>query len=101
MINKYLMLMWIALFIGACTPKVIEKPVEIIKYETVQVEKPRPIIPKPDPVKMRSVTWKAIIYENIPYFALTIADYEKLSLNMNDLRLYIQQSNSIISKLQQ
>jgi hypothetical protein len=82
-------------------------PVEIT---TVATSRPALILPKSDPITTRNVQWIVITRENaeekfaelevagnsVVIIGLAGADYENLALNLNDLRTFIQQQNSII-----
>ena len=76
----------------------VMEPVEIIKYKTVQVKIPAPTYPRPDQVKMRPVVWKVTSQENTPLFSLDTNNYKNLTLNLNDLRAYIEQTNKLVYK---
>jgi hypothetical protein len=94
-----------ALFLAACgsTP-------EPIQISTTPVQRPELVLPAADPVRMRDVNWVIITRENYEsvfgelvaagdnavLIGLTDRGYENLSLNLNDLRTYIQQQNAII-----
>lgn len=86
------------LLLGACSPKtqVVEKPVEVIRYKTVEVAAPKPILPRIEPVKMRPVKWSVINQDENTYFALDKYGYEALSMNMNDIRAYIQKTQKVM-----
>lgn len=86
------------------------KPVEEIKVSATPVDKPRLILPEADKLNLRKVNWIVVTPDNIDevfeslnnerkalsLFALTEDGYESISLNVNDLRVLIQQLNSII-----
>ena len=94
------------LFVAACGAKAPEP----IKISTSPVERPELVLPEADPVKLRDVNWVVITDENyetvfkeladsgenIVLIGLTDKGYQNLSLNLNDLRTYIQQQNAII-----
>lgn len=75
------------------------------------VDRPRLELPNIDPIRAREVNWIVITPENaeevfkkieasgkpIVVFALLDNGYEALSLNLNDLRTYIQQQKIIIT----
>lgn len=92
------LLLLLAIALTGCATNTQIKPVEIIKYETRTVEKPRQILPVPDQIKMREVKWNVIQKDNKPYFALDAKNYENLSLNLNDLRAFMSQTLVIIQK---
>lgn len=71
---------------------------------------PELILPNADPITTRPVEWIVVTQENyeqvfdrlrndqqnVVLFGLTEQGYQNLSLNLNDLRTFIQQQNSII-----
>ena len=88
----------IVLFVSACSTqqKVVEKPVEVVRYKTVEVPAPKPIIPHIEPVKMRPLKWSVINQDDNTYFALDKYGYEALSLNLNDIRAYMQKTQKVM-----
>ena len=82
-------------------------PVEIT---TVATSRPALVLPKADPIITRNIEWVVITRDNVEekflelgvagnsvvIIGLAGADYENLALNLNDLRTFIQQQNSII-----
>lgn len=86
------------------------KATEEIKVSAKPVEKPRLILPEADILRLREVNWIVVTPDNVDevfeslntdrkalaLFALTEDGYESISLNVNDLRVLIQQLNSII-----
>lgn len=105
-IMKAYILTAVLLFVAACGAKAPEP----IKISTSPVERPELVLPEADPVKLRDVNWVVITDENyetvfkeladsgenIVLIGLTDKGYQNLSLNLNDLRTYIQQQNAII-----
>jgi len=101
---KYLMLLSLILFVSACGTK------EKVITQTEFIEKSVPIQQHPDPVNMLDVDFFVVTEDNLDAFikefksnnyelvfiALTVKDYENLSLNIADLRRYIQQQKLII-----
>ena len=91
--------------LSACGTR--ERPIEI---STTPVEKPTLTLPQPDQIITRPVEWIIINrgnYEevfaklekeggNVVLFGLTDKGYENLSLNINDIRTFIQQQRAII-----
>lgn len=67
----------------------------VTKY-TVAVESPEQILPTPDQLKLRILDWKVLKYDETTYFALDSDNYKKHAMNMNDIRAYMQQVNSIM-----
>lgn len=86
------------------------KPVEEIQVSAKPVDKPELVLPYADPITTRDVKWVIITPENyesvfsnlsksgeaVVLFALTSDGYENLSLNLSDIRAFIQQQQAII-----
>ena len=95
----------LVLFLSACAtqPKTIE-------ISSKPIDKPTLVLPTADALNLREVKWIIITPENaeqvlktlpttggkVAVFALTDKGYQNLSLNINDLRTYVQQLQSII-----
>lgn len=105
--KKYTLTAILALgFLAACGPN---RP-ETIEISTSPVEKPTLVVPSADSLNLRTVRWTILTPENfdekisvlfsrgtpVVLFALTENGYENLSLNLNDLRTYIEQQKRII-----
>ena len=74
------------------------------------VDRPELVLPNPDRIQTRSIDWVIITPDNaeevferiratgrpVTFFALTEQGYEALALNLNDLRTFIQQLQTII-----
>ena len=74
------------------------------------VDRPELVLPNPDRIQTRPVDWVVITPDNaeevferiratgrpVTFFALTESGYEALALNLNDLRTFIQQLQTII-----
>lgn len=94
------------ILLAACSskPEVVDIP--ILETKTIEIKRPAPIVPKPDQLTLREVQWEVITAENAAekleknpaYFGLTEAGYKALSLNVSDLRAYIEQQKAIIKK---
>jgi hypothetical protein len=99
------------LLVSACSssaPQETIRPVETVVVRTVEVPRPAPIVPNPDVVEMKPVTWIVITPENVDqkfaelrgsekvFFAIPASAYEALSLNLADIMKLIQQQNQII-----
>jgi hypothetical protein len=81
-----------------------------LEIKTKPVTMPELVLPDADPIKTRPVEWIIITEDNreqvfqklinsgnhAVLFGLTDQGYENLSLNLNDLRTFVQQQNSII-----
>ncbi len=93
------------LLISACS-----KPVQEIQVSAKPVDKPELVLPYADPINTRDMEWVVITPDNfeevfndlakkgqpVVLFALTDKGYENLSLNLSDIRAYIQQQQAII-----
>ena len=91
--------------ISACAPK--PKTIDI---SITPIDKPQLVLPSADTLNLRSVDWIVVTPDNVDaimsklespggkvaIFALTDSGYKNLSLNINDLRTYIAQLQSII-----
>lgn len=74
------------------------------------IDKPSLVLPDADEVRMRDVKWMLITPENaeavfeelrnsgnsVVLFGLTADGYENISLNLSDIRAFLQQQQSII-----
>lgn len=82
------------------------EPVSTIEVRTVEVQRPKPIVPSVDVLKLRPIEWEVITEDNVDaklrqsdvFFALKTDGYENLSLNMSDIRATIEQYQSIIRR---
>ena len=62
-----------------------------------QVQQPVTLdLPNPPDLKMRIVEWKILSDEESAYMCLTPENYSNLSLNMNDLKVFIIYQNKLI-----
>jgi hypothetical protein len=92
--------------VSACSS--IPEPIEI---SAKPVDKPILVLPQADALQSRDVEWIIITESNLDeqikklqnskkpvvFFALTEKGYENLSLNLNDLRTFIQQQRAIVA----
>jgi hypothetical protein len=92
-------------FVSACSPQTRQ-----IEISAKPVDRPELVLPKPDRIQTRQVDWVIITPANaeevfnrlketgkpVTFFALTEQGYEALALNLNDLRTFIQQLQTII-----
>ena len=89
-------------FLSGCqTPKT--------DIEVIPVDKPDLVLPQPDYVSMRDIKWYIVTEQNFTevmeklksqninpvLFALTDDGYEALSLNFADIKIYIDDKNSV------
>lgn len=93
-------------FLSGCSETV--KELEITATPT---EKPSLVLPQADELNLRDVKWLVITRDNfdekikelenssasVVFFAVSAEGYENLSLNLNDLRTYIEQQKQIIA----
>jgi len=98
------------LMISAAVSACSTPPARSIEIKTRPVSIPELVLPEADSMKSRPVEWIIITPENyeevfkrlqssgreIVLFGLTNRGYENLSLNINDMRTFVQQQNSII-----
>jgi len=102
---KYLIVLCAALFLASCaTPE----PETVI--QTKYVERDIPVIDRPSSVSLVAPEFYVVNKENFEEFikefrsknatetfvALSVKDYENLSLGIADIKRYIQQQNEII-----
>lgn len=102
--NNILIVSFIAL-LSACAPKVEEIRVpQSVVVKTVEIEKPKPIIPEPRILQMRDVKWNVITESNVSdkfttnkvYYSLDGVSYQNMILNLNDMRSYIEGQKLVI-----
>jgi hypothetical protein len=90
---------------GRAQPQI--ETVPIIETRTVQVQRPAPIVPAVDQLRLRNVRWIVVTAENVEtilaslpndavLFAITADGYEALALNLSDLRALVEQQRAII-----
>jgi hypothetical protein len=106
----------VMLLVASCGTKPVPiaevvEPVETIVVRNVPVEKPKPIVPTVDQLKLRDVTWIVVTPDNVEQkmqeiknkggdpviFGLTSTGYENLSLNLSDVRANIEQYKRVIA----
>ena len=87
---------------------------EVLEVSTRPVDRPTLSLPDADEINIRDVRWFILTEENfsdkmkelkdtgrpVAFFALDGEGYENLSLNLSDLRAYIQQQQAIIGAYQ-
>ena len=106
---KYAVLPFV-LILGACgTSESAIEPVKPVEVRTLEVQKPAPIVPTVDQLRLRDVKWVIITPENVDekfkeiktgevvLFALTTNGYENIALNLSDIRAMIDQQKKIIA----
>lgn len=103
-LKKYLTILGMTLAISGCfsTPEVVT--------ETVYVEKTVPIKPRPEPVELYGIEWKVVTEETLDdvitsikkesgvfvFYALSVTDYERLSLNVAEVHRYLKGQKQLI-----
>jgi hypothetical protein len=105
--NKILYIAALAFLLSGCASKtkVFDKPVLVDRAEL--------IVPQSQPASQTAVEWviltpsnvEAKMLElqgkgNVSYFALTPQGYQNLSMNVAELRRYIEQQNAVIAAYQ-
>ena len=97
------------IFLAACGSSSDIEPVKPVEVRTLEVEKPAPVVPTVDQLRLRDVKWVIITPENIDekfaevksgevvLFALTPDGYENIALNLSDIRAMIEQQKKIIA----
>lgn len=79
-----------------------------MEVRTVEVKPPKPIVSTPDQLEMRKFDWIVITRDNVEdvfnniegesaLFAVTADGYESISLNLSDIRAFIDQQKEIIA----
>lgn len=107
MVQKILLVSLSLLLLSSCA-RVPEK--EIVTVETI-VEKNIPIQPRPKGVQLTAPYFHVVTEKNIDefveefkiqngselvFYAMSVRDYEKMALNLGELRRYIEQQKAII-----
>jgi len=106
--NTMKALLILPLILAACSTPAIEtvRPVEV---RTIELQRPAPIVPDVDQLKLRPVSWVVITPDNIEeqfakiqtgelvLFALTTEGYENIAMNLSDIRALISQQKQIIA----
>lgn len=93
--------------LSACA-STTEEQIPIIETRTVQIQRPAPIVPTVDQLRLRNVQWRVVTPDNVEdifqslsgdvvLFAMTSDGYESLALNLSDLRAMIEQQQIIIA----
>ena len=100
-------LLLLSLLVSSCTswPKFTQ-----IEVQTVEVERNIPIQNRPQQLNLSNITWYVVTEENFEefkkryekengmflFYVISIRDYETLSLNMAEIKRYIEQQKQII-----
>jgi len=105
---KYVALFFVLILAACSSPAEIEQviPVEV---RTIEVQRPAPIVPSVDQLRLRSVEWIVITPDNVEesfariqsgelvLFAVTAEGYENIALNLSDVRAMIEQQQRVIA----
>jgi|TARA_R110000803_G_scaffold36912_5_gene79444 hypothetical protein len=100
----------ILLVSSGCSILVGQDPEKQVVLQTEYVEKFIPIQKRPDAIVPRDVTFKVVTSENleqfmeyistttgaIVFYAMTVNDYERLSMNVADVKRYLLQQNELL-----
>ena len=100
-------LLLLSLIVSSCTswPKFTQ-----IEVQTVEVERNIPIQNRPQQLNLSNITWYVVTKENFEefkkryekengmflFYVISVRDYETLSLNMAEIKRYIEQQKQII-----
>jgi type IV pilus biogenesis protein CpaD/CtpE len=90
MVQKTILIVLTVLLLANCSST---KPIAI-KTTPISTPVEQPLAP--EPIQPLDITWKIIENDSIVYAGLTIPHYERLSLNMADIKRYIIQQQAII-----
>jgi hypothetical protein len=105
-LKKYLTISSLLLAISGCS----STPQKEIVYKTEYIGCEVEIQPRPDPVKLDNIYWYVVTKENFSefekrfaerhdefvFYAISVPDYEDLSVNMSELKRYIEQQKNLI-----
>ena len=100
-------LLLLSLIVSSCAswPKLTQ-----IEVQTVEVERNIPIQNRPRQLNLSNITWYVVTEENFEefkkryekengmflFYVISVRDYETLSLNMAEIKRYIEQQKQII-----
>jgi len=100
-------LLLLSLTVSSCAswPKLTQ-----IEVQTVEVERNIPIQNRPQQLNLSDITWYVVTKENFEefkkryekengmflFYVISVKDYESLSLNMAEIKRYIEQQKQII-----
>lgn len=106
---KYAVLPFVLILAACGSSETAIEPVKPVEVRTLEVQKPAPIVPTVDQLRLRDVKWVIITPENVDekfkeiktgevvLFALTTNGYENIALNLSDIRAMIDQQKKIIA----
>ena len=98
------------LLLSSLTACHLFKPEKEIVTQVEYVDRTIPVQPRPKPVTLYDIEFYAVTSENLDeflerfekdngdvvFFAISVPDYENISLNMGELRRFIQSQTAII-----
>ena len=100
-------LLLLSLLVSSCAswPKLTQ-----IEIQTVEVERNIPLQNRPRQLNLSDITWYVVTEENFEefkkryekengiflFYAISVRDYETLSLNMAEIKRYLEQQKQII-----
>jgi hypothetical protein len=107
---KWKILLAPILLISLVGCSLIQKPEKVVVTQVEFAERNIPIQARPKPVTLYDIDFYAVTKENIDefeerfekengdlvFFAISVPDYENISLNMGELRRFIEQQSAII-----
>lgn len=107
---KFLTISLILLASSGCSILVGQDPEKQVVLQTEYVEKFIPVQKRPDAIVPRDITIKVVTSENleqfmeyistttgdIVFYAMTVNDYERLSMNVADVKRYLLQQNELL-----
>ena len=107
---KFLTISLILLVSSGCSILVGQDPEKQVVLQTEYVEKFIPVQKRPDAIVPRDITIKVVTSENleqfmeyistttgdIVFYAMTVNDYERLSMNVADVKRYLLQQNELL-----
>lgn len=103
LLKKLLVILSSLLVISGCS----SIPTKTLVTKTEYVEKQIPIQDRPEPLKLNTVTWSVVTQENLEiflskqtepvvFYAISVKEYEALSINLAEIARYIKQQKAII-----
>ena len=110
-LRKHLMVLSLLVAIPLTTGcSLLSKPEEVVVTNTVIKAPNIPLQPSPRPVNMIDIKWYTVTTNNIDefeknfendngdlvFFAISVPHYQNLSLNLAEIRRYLEQQQSII-----
>lgn len=105
---KRILIITLALFITGCS--LFQTPEPVVVTETKVIKREIPLKSRPESINMKNVTWYVVTPETydefkakfekdtgeIVYYAFSVQDYERMSINLAEMIRYIEQQKQII-----